>query len=76
MNGTLKKIEITDDLIMKIARDQFSTYNNEGILDEKREYIIGDWCNRSYDMLNNFNELVDIFKKINFQYDTEEYYKN
>jgi hypothetical protein len=67
MNGTLKKIEITDDLIMKIAREQFSIYNNKEILDEKREYIRVTWIKDAEDMLNNFNELIDIFKKINFQ---------
>jgi hypothetical protein len=61
---------------MKIARDQFSTYNNKGILDEKREYIRVDWIKDAEDMLNNFNELVDIFKKINFRCAGEEYYKD
>lgn len=72
MFGTLRKIEITDDLIMKIAREKFSEYN-EGILDDQKKYIIGDWCNRSYDMLKDFNDLVCIFKKINYQCNTDNF---
>jgi hypothetical protein len=46
------------------------------ITDEKREYIRVTWIKDAEDMLNNFNELVDIFKKINFQYEAKEYYKD
>lgn len=72
MKGTLRKIEITDDLIMKVAREKFNACN-KGILDKEREYVRIDWINSACDMLNDFNDLVAIFKKINFQCDIDNF---
>jgi hypothetical protein len=66
MNKIPEKIKITDDLILKIAREKFNTYYEE-IFDDEREYIKIDWINKAYDMIDNFNDLIDILKKINYQ---------
>lgn len=65
MFKTGKEIEITEDLIMQVAREKFNECN-EGILDDKKEYIRVGWINAAYDMLNDFNDLIEIFKKIKY----------
>lgn len=38
MNGTLRKIEITDDLIMKVAREKFNACNKGSLI--KKENML------------------------------------
>ena len=83
MFGTLREIEITEDLIMKIAREQYAKCN-EGVLGDQREDIRVGWIVGAGEILDDFNTLAKIFKKINFKcdvdnfgcdWDVEEYYK-
>lgn len=70
MNSTQQKIKVTNDLIMQVAREKFNECNKE-ILDDEREYVRVGWINKACDMLNDFNDLIEIFKKINFQCNTD-----
>ena len=66
MIGTLKKIEITTDLIEKVAKELFARCNDEDFNDQT-EYVKGMWLNGACDMLEDFNILMEIFKKIGFE---------
>ena len=72
MFGTLRKIEITEDLIMKVAREQYARCN-EGVLDDQREYIRVGWVVGAGEILEDFNNLVKIFKKINLKCDVDSF---
>lgn len=74
MMGTLREIEITDELIMKVARKQYARCN-VGVLDDQKEYIRVGWINGSCDILDDFNNLAKIFNKINFKCDVDEFHK-
>ena len=83
MFGTLRKIDITEDLIMDVAREMFARCDDE-TLDEQNSYVKGMWHDSACETLGDFNDLVKIFKKINYGcdvdnfgcwHDVEEYYK-
>jgi len=65
MFGTLMKIEITDDLIMKVAREMFARCDEEA-LDDQSNYVKGMWLNSAAEILDDFNDLTEIFKKLNY----------
>ena len=83
MFGTLRRIEITEELVEKVAREKFCSLNDFD-WDDQNNYVKGMWLNDAADMLNDFNTLVCIFKEINFGcdvdnfgrwHDVEEFYK-
>ena len=83
MLGTLSKIDITEELIVNVARVQFNSLNDCDY-DDQRGDIKGDWKKGACDDLENFNDLVDIFKEIHQEcevnvhgcgHDVDEYYK-
>ena len=83
MMGTLQKIDITEELVLKVAKKQFSSCN-AGELQDQNNYVIGMWLNGACDILDDFNTLIEIFSKIHFKcgvnnhgcgWDVEEYYK-
>lgn len=65
MFGTLREIEITDDLILKVAKEQFNKLNEEDF-DDVRGYYRDLWRDYTVEDLETFNEIVEIFEKINF----------
>lgn len=84
MMGTLKKIKITEDLVMEVARVQYARCNEGGVLDEQREYVRVGWVVGASEILEDFNTLVGIFKKLKIDccvenfgcgHDVEEFYK-
>jgi hypothetical protein len=83
MFGTLSKIDITDELIVNVARKQFDGLN-DCKYDDQRGDIRGDWEKAACDDLESFNDIVKIFKEIHQEcevnvhgcgHDTGEYYK-
>ena len=63
MFGTLEKIDITEELIVDVARMQFDRLN-DCKYDDQRGDIKGDWEKSACDDLESFNGLVEIFKEI------------
>ena len=83
MLGTLSKIDITEELIVNVARVQFNSLN-ECKYDDQRGDIKFDWKKGACDDLENFNDLVKIFKDIRHEcevnvhgrgHDVDEFYK-
>ena len=63
MLGTLEKVDITEELIVNVARNQFDSLN-DCKYDDQRGDIKGDWKKGACDDLENFNSMVEIFKDI------------
>lgn len=64
MLGTLEKIEITEELIVNVARKQFESLNECCKYDDQRGDIKNDWKKGACDDLENFNSLVEVLKDI------------
>ena len=71
MIGTLQKINITEELVMKVAKEQFRSCN-KGELQDQDKYVIGMWSNGACEALVDFNTLVGVFKEICFKCNTED----
>jgi len=74
MLGTLEKIDITEELIVNVARVQFNSLNGCDY-DDQRGDIKNDWKNGACDDLENFNSLVEIFKEIRQECEVNVYSK-
>lgn len=66
MFGTLSKIEITEDLIMDVARELFARSDEES-LDDQNNYVKGMWHDSACELLDDFNGLAEIFKKLKIE---------
>ena len=75
MFGTLRKIKITENLIIDVAREMFVKCNDE-TLDNQNNYVKGMWHDSACETLEDFNNTIKIFKKINYGCDVEEFYKD
>ena len=84
MFGTLSKINITEELIVNVARVQFNSLNDCDY-DDQRGDIKFDWKKGACDDLENFNSMVEVFKDIRHEcevnvygcgHDVEEFYKS
>ena len=63
MLGNLENVDITEEIIVNVARIQFYILN-DCKYDDQRGDIKGDWKKGACDDLENFNSMVEIFKDI------------
>lgn len=84
MDGTLQHIEITDDIVYKLAAIRYKELCTGQDLYQQIDYIIGIWHDNVVEDLETFNELVDMFKDAHITcrvencgcgWDVEDYYK-
>lgn len=66
MMGTLKKIDITEALIEKVAASQYRLLNGDEYADQA-DYIKGIWHDEAVDSLEDFNDMIDILYEIECQ---------
>lgn len=64
--GTLQKIDITEELVWKVAKVEYGKYNH-GSLCAQSERVKGIWYDGVVDDFNTFNQLIDIFKECGVQ---------
>ena len=55
----MKKIEITDDVVLKIAAAELKKFADKK-LDDMPNYICAEWEGEAREMLDNYNRVVEI----------------
>ena len=83
MFGTLREIEITEELIMEVAIEEYKEEYGGDLLEES-DWVIGMHHDSVVTWLEEFNTAVRVFRKIGFKcnvdnfgrgHDVDEFYK-
>ena len=67
MEGILKKVNLAEEQVCKIAELQFKDLNNGKELSKERSDIQGLWHDYIIDDLETFNEMVEYLARIKHQ---------
>lgn len=83
MIGTLQKIDVTEELVWKVAKAAYGSSSYGGLCDQN-EHVKGIWHDDVITDLNTFNKLVGILKECKIEcrvensgrwHDVDEFYK-